>query len=557
MATAAFKSTTKRIPVGASSADDSASSSSLLHRRSRSLSRPARPSFPSRNDDDSGGDRRTPRGRFVNTVRGSGFPEISLDDLAIEFFESANRGRFGSRTSESEASPADAGAAASQRRGRSVSRKISGVGDDRRSSIGGGGGVRPFSDANSRRRRSVSVVRYQISDSESDLDRSQNSKSRSNLKKTDVGNKLMHKPVASDQRPVLRKSLSQKDLRAYDGYSSHSSVLTDDEGTSAHSNKMGIGKLRSVYAHKKVALTDTDKGSHKAKQKELRHMETEQAVVKPRTSTLSAVDCLLSNNSDAIQAVSSMRRSYETELEKSEKRKQELLAEMVFEEQRGRELSKIVNELVPSKEDNPIQNPSRARKRSNDRSRMSMRLTEEAEKYIEDFISNVEDTDISSVDGERSDASSSIGGLIKPETFNSPPVPRSLPVLTDGVTLPWLQWETNNDASPMTSQNKARMTITPKTENIKVQDQGNNSISSRGSWSPDYLQEYVGKDVYSKLGEGYGYPDQSFSAKSKGLRYDMDDYLKVKSNEDLLIESWKQRRRINSGSLLLCSLRLF
>lgn len=101
--------------------------------------------------------------------------------------------------------------------------------------------------------------------------------------------------------------------------------------------------------------------------------------------------------------------------------------------------------------------------RSKDRSRMSMRLTEEAEKYIEDFISNVEDTDISSVDGERSDASSSIGGLIKPETFNSLPVPRSLPVLTDGVTLPWLQWETNNDASPMTSQNKARMTITPKT----------------------------------------------------------------------------------------------
>lgn len=101
--------------------------------------------------------------------------------------------------------------------------------------------------------------------------------------------------------------------------------------------------------------------------------------------------------------------------------------------------------------------------RSNDRSRMSMRLTEEAEKYIEDFISNVEDTDISSLDGERSDASSSIGGLIKPETFNSLPVPRSLPVLTDGVTLPWLQWETNNDASPMTSQNKARMTITPKT----------------------------------------------------------------------------------------------
>lgn len=54
---------------------------------------------------------------------------------------------------------------------------------------------------------------------QSDLDQSRNSRSRSNLKNTDVGNKLMHKPVASDQRPVLRKSISQRDLRAYDGYS--------------------------------------------------------------------------------------------------------------------------------------------------------------------------------------------------------------------------------------------------------------------------------------------------------------------------------------------------
>ncbi|ESW09934.1 hypothetical protein PHAVU_009G168300 [Phaseolus vulgaris] len=556
MATAAFKSTTKRIPVGASSTDDSASSS-LHHRRSRSLSRPARHSFSSR-DDDGGSDRHTPRGRFVNTVRGSVFPEISLDDLAIEFFESANRGRFGgSRTSESEASPAGAGA--SQRRGRSVSRKSSGAGDDRRSSVGGVGGVRPVADANSRRRRSVSVVRYQVSDSESDLDQSQNSRSRSKLKNTDVGNKLMHKPVASDQRPVLRKSLSQRDLRAYDGYSSHSSVLTDDEAATAHSNKSGIAKLRAVYAQKKVTPTDMDKGLHKPKQKVLRNMEPGQAVVKPRTSTLSTGDHLLSSNS-------SIRSSYETELEQSEKRKQELLAEIVYEEQRGRELSKIVNELIPSKEDNHIQNPSTTRKRGNDRSRVSMRLTEEAERYIEDFISNIEDTDISSLDGERSDASSSIGGLIKPETFNSPPVtvPRSLPVLMDGVTLPWLQWETGNDPSSMTSMNKARMAVTPKTssstqENIKVQDQGSSiSISSRGSWSPDYLQEYVGKDVYNKFGEAYCYTEQSLSGKSKGLRYDMDDYLKVKkSNEDLLIESWMQRRRINSGSLLLCSLRLF
>ncbi|XP_061359797.1 uncharacterized protein LOC133303844 isoform X2 [Gastrolobium bilobum] len=552
MATAAFKSTTKRTPVGGasstSSAEDSASSS-LHHRRSRSLSRSSR-LLPSRDNDNN--NLTAPRGRFVNTVRGSGFPEISLDDLAIEFFESANRGRVVSGNSESEASPA--GGTASQRRGRSVSRKSSGVGDDRKSSIGGGG-VRPVSDANSRRRRSVSVVRYQISDSE-------NSRSRSNLKNTDIGNKLMHKPVASDQRPVLRKSLSQKDLRSYDGYSSQSSVLTDDEGAGAHFNKSGIEKSRAIHAQKKVALTDMNNGLHKAIRRELKHMETEQAVVRPRTSTLSAGDGLMPNNSDVIQAVSSIRRNYETELEQSEKRKQDLLARIVFEEQRGRELSMIVNELIPATKNNSTQKPLRARKKSNDRSRMSLRLTEEAEKYIEDFISNVEDTDISSLDGERSDTSSSIGGLIKPEKLNNPAMPRSLPVLMDGVTLPWLQWETSNDTSPITSLNKSHSTLSPKTssstqEITKAQDESNHSVSSRGSWSPDGLKEYVGKDVFSKFGEVYSYTDQSVSTKSKGLRYDIDEYIKVKSNEDFLIERWNQRQRINSGSLLLCNLRLF
>ncbi|XP_057437868.1 uncharacterized protein LOC130730012 [Lotus japonicus] len=552
MATAAFKSTTKRTPVaGASSTEDTASS--LRHRRSRSLSRPSRP-LSSRDED-------RPKGSFVNTVRGSGFPEISLDDLAIEFFESADRGRFSSRSSESEATPA--GGTASQRRGRSASRKgLGGAGgDDRRSSIGGGGGGgRAVSDANSRRRRSLSVVRYQISDSESDLDHSQNSKSRANLKNTDFGNKLILKPVASDQRPALRKSLSQKDLRSYDGYSSHSSVLTDDEGAGAHFNRSGMEKLRAGYAQKKMPLPDMDNGLHKAMRKELRHMESEQAVVKSRPSSSSTGDCMLSDNADVIKgfkAISSIRRSYETELEQSEKRKQDLLAEIVFEEQRGRELSKIVNELVPASKINSIQKPARARKRSTDRSRMSMRLTEEAEKYIEDFISNVEDTDISSLDGERSETSSSIGGLIKPETSNSPPIPRSIPALMDGITLPWLQWETCNDASPMTSMNNTL--ITSKTasstqETTKLQDQRSHSASSRGSWSPDCLQEYIGKDVFNKV---YGYKDQSFSAKSKELRYDIDDYLKVKTNEDFLVERWKQRQRINSGSLLLCHPRLF
>lgn len=101
--------------------------------------------------------------------------------------------------------------------------------------------------------------------------------------------------------------------------------------------------------------------------------------------------------------------------------------------------------------------------RSTDRNRMSKRLSEEAERYIEDFISNVEDTDISSLDGERSDTSSSLGGMTKTPTTQRPTMSVPLPVDTDGVLLPWLQWETGNDASPAPCMNKTEPPTTPKT----------------------------------------------------------------------------------------------
>lgn len=93
---------------------------------------------------------------------------------------------------------------------------------------------------------------------------------------------------------------------------------------------------------------------------------------------------------------------------------------------------------------------------------MSKRLSEEAEKYIEDFISNVEDTDISSLDGDRSDTSSSLGGKTKPN-FKVPAVSKYVPPGMDGVLLPWLQWETSNDASSYPRKNTSEPPMTPQT----------------------------------------------------------------------------------------------
>ncbi|XP_024174247.1 uncharacterized protein LOC112179997 isoform X2 [Rosa chinensis] len=572
MATSAFKSTTKRTPIGSSPAPaEDSSSVNRSHRRSRSLSCFSRrlPEPPAEEFEVNP----TPRRKFVNTVRGSGFPEISLDDLAIELFDSGSDERGGrSALRSSETTPA-------QRRGRSVSRhgpRVNGGGGETRGRAGnssGGGRVVSESKGNSRQRRSVSVARYQMSDSESDLDHTHNRSTVKSKNFTSSNNQtpLSRKSLDSNYRPGLRRSLSQKDLKCHDGYSS--SVLTDDEGKDAYIYKNGAEKtIRAVYSEKKAehpAGNDMKSGLYEVMRKELRHAveeirtELEQEKGKTKSTVLAPGDSVRSNGSDVLQAVSSFRKNYSSKLEQSEKRKQDLLAEIVLEEQHSRELSKIVKELLPEpKKIVSPDRPSRTRRRSNDKGRMSKRLTEEAERYIEDFISNVEDTDISSLDGERSDTSSSLGGIMKGETFQSPAMSTPPPVFMDGVVLPWLRWETSNDGTPMGCRNKTEPPMTPKSfswgasqEVTNAQDHSQ-SASSRGSWSPgiiDSLPFNVMENASSKIGESGNYQRQSHPGGSNPSRFDMDKYLQLKNNEDFLLETLKQQRRIGSGGLLLCN----
>lgn len=91
-----------------------------------------------------------------------------------------------------------------------------------------------------------------------------------------------------------------------------------------------------------------------------------------------------------------------------------------------------------------------------------MCLTDEAEQYIDEFISNIEDTDFSSFEDERSESSSSFG-LLKTQSSQSASAPKSVPVEMDGVMLPWLQWETPDD----TSVALACLNKSPQTPNTK------------------------------------------------------------------------------------------
>lgn len=597
MAAVAFRSAARRDAFGAAEGEggggsaargrtpDGAGSGGSL-RRSRSLSRFPPPS-PSPEDAP------TPSSRFVTKVRGGGpsggFPEISLDDLADEFFRArveseddeeevvvqrgeddsrgrlrfpapAEKGRGGRRSSTaryaretassrqrersvSRPPPERRGGAAAAENGAAAARRQRYASVDRRASIG----RQRYASVD----RRVSTDRQRWCESDNDMDFSRRSGSRGTNTKSSSGHSLQNSLNKSKVNQTLTRSTSQNDfVHLRDSGSSHSS-LTDDESRDAHSfHSRSHSGNRAVYSQEKPIEDNDSNVLYDVMRKEVR-----QAVEEIRTQLEKAVtksepsEKARSDDAQPTQVIGELRRNYTSKLEESEKRKQELLAQLAAEEQRGHELTKIVKELLPTTKKNvkPERPPPR-RRRSNDRARMSKCLSKEAELYFEDFLSNVEDTDFSSFDGERSDTSSTRRDVVLRAMAETHVVLPKVapPVVSDGVVLPWLQWETSNDlhASPTT---------------IKTQDAStacstsSHTTSSRGSWSPgDHDSSASSKDgLLSRFDEAATHLS-SCPENKRSTSFHMDDYLHLRRSEDFLFERLSQKQRIDYGGLTVC-----
>ncbi|KAF5197773.1 Atp-dependent rna helicase, partial [Thalictrum thalictroides] len=417
----------------------------------------------------------------------------------------------------------------------------------------------------------------------SDVDHSRKSSHHADVKSLTSWNNRkpsLHKPETPSHQRVLKRSQSKIELsKPCDGYSSHSSALTDEDAQESHSNNNGNERtIRAVYSQKKSAHPTGDgveNGLYEVLRQELRYAvddirtEIEQGMVKGNHSLLANDDCLQSNNSD-LHAISVIRKNYTTKLEQSEKRKQDLLAEIVAEEQRVQELSKIVKELPPDSKNTAVPEKSLHARKNNDKNWMSKSLIEDAEKYFDDFLSNVEDTDISSFDGERSDASSTRGvkkpkdhvlhvGEREKDRFSTRST--SLPVEMDGVVLPWLQWETINDGSPLAPKNKEDFRLDPadklygSAQGESSTNDGNKFSTSCASSSPGggSLSVFSKDDSDNKFVDSRSYLSQSPARRPKESYFDMDEYLHMQRSEEIVFEAWRQRHRISSGTLVLCS----
>ncbi|KAJ4799197.1 hypothetical protein LUZ62_050443 [Rhynchospora pubera] len=534
------------------------------HRRARSLSR-FPPPTPGSDEFE------TPRGRFVNKARGSGqvlfsdTGEVSLDDLADEFLRaraeseedevvlvrrgrddrrmSFHRGKIGSGSSSRYLRETES----SKQRGRSVSRPPA---------VGRNQSVGPT------KTRYSSVVdrrRGTRSNYESEQAVPQGGNPKFTNKKPAMGgirNLVQKQP---NLNYGIRRSMSQKDFfLSHDSSSTHSS-LTDDDARDVRFTDVNRSEktIREVYyPEKEHSGSDKETGLYEAMRKEVRsaveeiRTQLEKVVGKTESPDRTGTDDL-----KPVQVIAELRRNYSSKLEESENRKQELLAELAAEEQRGQELTKIVKELLPSPQSNKLTGrQSRARRRSKERNRVSRHLTEEAERYFEDFLSNVDDTDFSSFDEERSETSSCRKETLLNHNTSSTlielqetPVTKSSPVPseTDGVVLPWLQWETSLQTSP----------LKPKPE-VRSSKSLDTVASSHASWSPEYGSGSDASVCRSKsinnLGEMKKYNDNGLAVKIKGSSYSKDEYLDLRNKEDFLQERLRQRKRIESGRLILC-----
>lgn len=285
-----------------------------------------------------------------------------------------------------------------------------------------------------------------------------------------------------------------------------------------------------------------------------------EVIVTPEPTTTVNGDDSHSTSSNDIKTVAEVRRSYNSKLEQSEKRRQELLAKLAFEEHRGQELTKIVRKLphAPKHAARAVK-PSGLTKRQNDKIKTSKQLDEEAEKIFEDFLSSIDDTDISSYDGERSETSSMIGGsarLIHAVSQNcTNGNTASAPVKADGVVLPWLHWEANYPSPSKPKMHAGSEAHTTLREGSAASYNSNCFASSRGSWSPeanDSCSAVSPATTCVRAGESesaiVGRPVVSSIAYS----FDMDEYVELQHREELLFEILRQRQRIDTGSLILC-----
>ncbi|KAI5084666.1 hypothetical protein GOP47_0000835 [Adiantum capillus-veneris] len=395
----------------------------------------------------------------------------------------------------------------------------------------------------------------------------------------------------------LRRTFSSQDLsQAIHKMRHHVPVLlTKTEGDDTE----GIVEektIRAVYAQMKSLHTDPPVGDVgmtdflDAMRAEVRRavsdvrIELEESMQKNgKLSTSSAENRSESHGTDVIQAVADIRKEYTTKLEESEKRVRELWSQIAVEERRCLELSKIVKELLPTPppaivptsmahSSSSRRRPLR-RKNSTERQLDTKNLHDEAYRYFEecvsifsydcqgdsnDYIQGKENSNRRRSMKEGYAKALSMGTNGKGESQ-----PNASSVGSDGVVLPWLQWEAEAGAAG----DKNLKQVERNAKGISSKNSPLHRLGSSSHPKPNNTSAELGKPSLTTLAGPVWSESGALEAKSdlfdskqmsSTIRFTLDDNTIRKESTTfldvdlLLFEKIKFRCRVEKGELLLC-----
>ncbi|KAJ4819890.1 hypothetical protein LUZ62_032456 [Rhynchospora pubera] len=272
------------------------------------------------------------------------------------------------------------------------------------------------------------------------------------------------------------------------------------------------------------------------------------------------------SDSDGADIASDIRTDYASKLEQSHERILKLRAELVVEEQRKEELSKILKEVLSSPESSGSSKTRLKRRTSIERNEVSRRLEEEAMSYFEECvsISNFDGSDISSLED---------------------PVPNSAVCRQTENDLLILNEEIAFAESLLSNGHEECDNHSPRSVSLKGSDMALSHSSSYTKYSKpksvyynndlvsdfdtssesfrfvfgqpeEHTEHPKSKDDFTNFGNGCD-EEKLVSLKITRTRYYDDDYISKGLDESLLKDVVMFRNRLNSGGLLLCNIRTF
>ncbi|OIT07533.1 PREDICTED: uncharacterized protein LOC109217499 isoform X1 [Nicotiana attenuata] len=257
-------------------------------------------------------------------------------------------------------------------------------------------------------------------------------------------------------------------------------------------------------------------------------------------------------NSGAVELALDIRREYARKLDESEERARKLRSDLAVEEHRGQEISRILKEILSGTKPSPPQRSRAGRKRSNERKKMSKRLTEEALSYFDECvsISTFDSSDFSAPE----DLSHSLGGattttgVTDPILLGSPStMSTSFPIVAGHTQHP-----DSHEGSSLTANSCNDDPLLDQVEQRGSDPaRGQQFQFSFGHKSPENYSNHGDLKNYIKHFEKEANKDVLKSDDTRAF-YDTNEYKLQGHTESLLFGRVIFRNSIDSGNLHLC-----